>query len=306
MSSPRKTPSATRAQLSELTATQLELALPGIRSVFAARIVEHRLRHGPFRSAGDLARVRGLGTRRACRVWEGLRYDDRVSHVGAEPSLGAIPSPRWSATPRPSVLPRASASTDLSVSTRRALPLEDAGDVAAFESSFDEQLAPSHSEDAPRPSPRRLGKLVFGGVFAMLIGVTATGLASRAWADRATTPELDVSAVGSELAALREGLMVLRAEKDDADEDRHSLADRVDRLEEQSGEDGAAIAALDERSTATELRTKKSERDVSLRLVKAEDELLWHRLVWAAQHAAWKEKRAATKASQQGDGVPEE
>lgn len=44
-----------RASLAELD------ALPGIGPVLAARIVEHRRRHGPFRRADDLLAVPGIG-----------------------------------------------------------------------------------------------------------------------------------------------------------------------------------------------------------------------------------------------------
>lgn len=46
------------------TATAAELdALPGIGPVLAARIVAHRTRHGPFRSADELLAVPGIGPR---------------------------------------------------------------------------------------------------------------------------------------------------------------------------------------------------------------------------------------------------
>ncbi len=35
--------------------------LPGIGEVLAARIIEHRERHGPFRSVDDLVNVSGIG-----------------------------------------------------------------------------------------------------------------------------------------------------------------------------------------------------------------------------------------------------
>lgn len=46
-----------RASAEELT------ALPGIGSELAARIVRHRLVHGPFRSLEDLLQVPGIGPR---------------------------------------------------------------------------------------------------------------------------------------------------------------------------------------------------------------------------------------------------
>ena len=51
-----------RASLAELD------ALPGIGPVLAARIVEHRLRHGPFRAVEELRAVRGIGPRLLARL----------------------------------------------------------------------------------------------------------------------------------------------------------------------------------------------------------------------------------------------
>lgn len=48
--------------LNTASASQLE-ALPGIGPALAARIVEHRARHGPFRRLEDLLAVRGIGER---------------------------------------------------------------------------------------------------------------------------------------------------------------------------------------------------------------------------------------------------
>lgn len=46
------------------TAHAAELALlPGVGEVLAARIVEERESHGPFRSPADLRRVRGIGAK---------------------------------------------------------------------------------------------------------------------------------------------------------------------------------------------------------------------------------------------------
>ena len=51
------------------TATQSELEeLPGIGPALAARIIEHRRRHGPFRSAADLEKVSGIGEKRRAQI----------------------------------------------------------------------------------------------------------------------------------------------------------------------------------------------------------------------------------------------
>ena len=55
------TPAAgARLDLNRASAAELD-ALPGIGPVLAARIVEHRRRHGPFRRADDLLAVPGIG-----------------------------------------------------------------------------------------------------------------------------------------------------------------------------------------------------------------------------------------------------
>jgi competence protein ComEA len=46
--------------LNTATVTELD-ALPGVGPVLAQRIVDHRLQHGPFRSADDLRQVSGIG-----------------------------------------------------------------------------------------------------------------------------------------------------------------------------------------------------------------------------------------------------
>ena len=51
-----------RLDLNRATAEELE-RLPGIGPVLAARIVEHRRRHGPWASVAELRAVRGIGPR---------------------------------------------------------------------------------------------------------------------------------------------------------------------------------------------------------------------------------------------------
>ena len=58
-----------RATLAELD------ALPGIGPVLARRIVEHRGRHGPFRSVDELRAVAGIGPALLARLRELVRAD---------------------------------------------------------------------------------------------------------------------------------------------------------------------------------------------------------------------------------------
>ncbi len=71
---------ATRIDLNRADARTLT-RLPGIGPVLAERIVRHRARHGPFRSADELAAVRGIGPRLIERI------GDRVTTRGRPDSL---------------------------------------------------------------------------------------------------------------------------------------------------------------------------------------------------------------------------
>ena len=73
-----------RVDLNRASAAELN-ALPGIGPVLARRIVEHRERAGPFRSADELRAVRGVGP----RLLERLR--PRV-FAGAPASPGPAPA----------------------------------------------------------------------------------------------------------------------------------------------------------------------------------------------------------------------
>jgi competence protein ComEA len=67
-------PARIRAPLDLNAATAAELdALPGIGPVLAARIVEHRRQHGPFRRVDELLSVPGIGPRLLARLRPALR-----------------------------------------------------------------------------------------------------------------------------------------------------------------------------------------------------------------------------------------
>lgn len=60
-------------------AATLARELVGIGPSKAQAIVAHRDKHGPFRSAEDLARVRGIGAKTVDRNKDLLRFDGRAS-----------------------------------------------------------------------------------------------------------------------------------------------------------------------------------------------------------------------------------
>src|ERR1051326_6650953 len=110
---PPASPAAGRAPLDLNTATATELdALPGIGPVLAARIVQHRREHGPFRSVDELLSVPGIGARRPPRrrpgppggqlppppgagpFPEGGRAPPRAGDRGAPPRAAKAGAPR--------------------------------------------------------------------------------------------------------------------------------------------------------------------------------------------------------------------
>ncbi|MBL8170356.1 MAG: helix-hairpin-helix domain-containing protein [Acidobacteria bacterium] len=59
----------TDSRLNLNTATIAELTqLPGIGPALAARIIEHRRKHGPFKRTADVIAVRGMSARRYRRI----------------------------------------------------------------------------------------------------------------------------------------------------------------------------------------------------------------------------------------------
>jgi competence protein ComEA len=61
--SPVAADAAPRLNLNQASPQELE-RLPGVGPALAARIIEHRRRHGPFRRAEHLLSVRGISERR--------------------------------------------------------------------------------------------------------------------------------------------------------------------------------------------------------------------------------------------------
>lgn len=62
-----------RVDLNRAGASDLD-ALPGIGPVLARRILEHRARHGPFRSIEELRAVRGVGPSLVARLRDRVRF----------------------------------------------------------------------------------------------------------------------------------------------------------------------------------------------------------------------------------------
>ena len=66
--------SAEPVRVNRATATELQ-GLPGVGPVLASRIVAERDAHGPFHTAADLGRVKGIGAKTCVRLAPHLRFD---------------------------------------------------------------------------------------------------------------------------------------------------------------------------------------------------------------------------------------
>jgi competence protein ComEA len=72
-------------------AATLARELQGIGPSKAQAIVAHRDKHGPFRSAEDLARVRGIGRKTVDRNKDLLRFDGRATAAASTAAAPAKP-----------------------------------------------------------------------------------------------------------------------------------------------------------------------------------------------------------------------
>jgi competence protein ComEA len=80
--------SAGPVNVNSADAATLARELQGIGPAKAEAIVAHRDKHGPFRSAEDLSRVKGIGAKTVERNKDFLRFDAR----GAATASGARPA----------------------------------------------------------------------------------------------------------------------------------------------------------------------------------------------------------------------
>ena len=77
-------------------ATTIARELKGIGLAKAQAIVEYRQKHGPFRTADELASVRGIGQ----RTIENNRADIRTDRAAGRPAAASVPA-TGTATSRP-------------------------------------------------------------------------------------------------------------------------------------------------------------------------------------------------------------
>ena len=78
-------------------ASTLAQELDGIGPAKAQAIVEYRQKHGPFRTADELASVRGIGQ----RTIENNRVDIRTDRAAVRPAAAASPPATGTAPSRP-------------------------------------------------------------------------------------------------------------------------------------------------------------------------------------------------------------
>lgn len=297
MSHRRKSKGVTVGDLNERSATRLLALVPGVGTAYAPRIVEHRAVHGPFQSASDLAKVRGIGPRRAERLWNGLRpttpgIEDapRVLPSEPEPPPAAVPRPPCVARPLPAEPPVApSEAPDL----REDVAAEhvdgwfrETGGYSARCDTLSMEPRPAH-EGSSRASVVRF---IATAAMSLVIGIIVTAVATRISVRAAPTARNDDVAMRSELEVLRAHQRTLRAEQEGAGEDGRAAMERIDALEARLDAHARELDEVSARGIETEESARKRADYLETRVGRAEDEMTWQRLVSGARDAIWKAK----------------
>ncbi|NBU24431.1 MAG: helix-hairpin-helix domain-containing protein [Gammaproteobacteria bacterium] len=98
--------SATVIDLNSADVATLSQGLRGIGEAKARAIVEHRRRHGPFRSVDELALVKGIGPKTVERNRARLRVGGgpSVAVTGEAPRRPPAPSGAWAAEATPVII----------------------------------------------------------------------------------------------------------------------------------------------------------------------------------------------------------
>lgn len=297
--------------------------LQGVGAVLAARIVEHREHHGPFRSANDLAQVKGMGLRRAERLW--ASFDALPDFENA--SFHPIDDPRISAHELPFEL---MATVPASVP-----PFEDEEDEEAAKESWDdgwvERVVRDDEQPAPRASTGRLlpARVSTGGEgcasprapsrapslydgrptlekpvsrrsFRTSLAVAAVAVAALALvvlplfgrSIRQSSVEqsrVEVEDVRREVADLRKDIATVSSTQSTAASAAETEKSRLDALATRVEQGEREQAATDKAAAAQHERIKRVEDrqdKQGFRMVKLEDELAWQRMSQSAQVSA--------------------
>lgn len=280
--------------------------LPGVGAKMAARIVAHRERFGPFGSAADLARVKGMGQRRAERLWALFDAAPADFESASFHPLASYPSedPRISAHELPfELMPTVPASQPPSSADAAGWgPTEWDENLASPRAGTDDEPgAPRpRTSDAPdvpsaQPPRRRLGPVIWAGA-ALALGAGVLALTSwGTWLKDSSLSQahVEVEAVRREVNELRQTSQgVSAAQRDLAEGTRAqgaqiaALSARVEKGEKELASVSASASAVGERVRKVEEKQDK----LALRAAKLEDDLAWQKMSQSAQVGALRAK----------------
>ncbi len=281
----------------QLAARDLAASLPGVGDVLAARIVEHRSQHGPFESAQDLACVRGMGQRRAARLWALVVGD---AHAETEP--GRAPS-------SPAV-------------SFREEPLDQHQDWQLDEWALqplpsEREPLPVSASDLPPPPPtrgpfpqavepprRHSFRLAAVGLVALLSGMLGVGVLMKVVGVSRARDTAQTDALRADLGALRGDVERLSSAQAQGAHAETSASARMQAIEKRQVEQDQAHERTDKRLAQAEEQAKKVEEKVdkqAVRISKTEDDLAWQKMVTSAQLATL--KRQVKTAADQIEGL---
>lgn len=277
--------------------------LPGVGEVLAKRIVAHREEHGPFRDLTELARVRGMGERRAQRLSKRVslpppRAEADDGYEGPSPfssslapvGLFDLPPPRISFADE--LPPSLGASTppggpsELESERRRVVGASDVppAEPPAPHASVDSSR-PSVPEAQPRSRRARRGLWQSAAIAALALGAGVGGAwwgAKRAPVESVAQVATEVQTVKGDVDGLKEQVEALtsataRTEQRFDEQEALSLAfdARLARQEREAEELAKQTSAASDRAR----RAEEKGDAAAARIAKVEDDVTWHRMV---------------------------
>lgn len=274
--------SPTPTDLNRASATMLRSMLPGVGEVLAARIAEHRVSYGPYAGPSDLARVPGIGEKRASRLWASLAPEARIAAAASEPEISELcarptdPAP----FPRPARLPR------LALASEAPTWFEEAEAVSQTSLASDSLPPPQVIREAGARGLRaRLGFVALAalGVGAVAIGTFALADAIRSRATEAA--HADVASVREEVRGSQSAIEEVRAAQAGADaratRQYEAIMKRLDDGDRRADEAARARALIEKRARKIE----ETQLALASKVGQVEDGLLWQKLVSAARGA---------------------
>jgi competence ComEA-like helix-hairpin-helix protein len=297
-----------RPTLVELNGGPAEVleGLPGVGAKTAARIIAHRERFGPFGSATDLSRVKGMGQRRAERLWALFEPSPTDFESSSFHSVASYPSedPRISAHELglELMLTVLDSQAPPSVDSEAWDAESDRGFTRPRAETCDEPLRAlqSRASDAPdvptaRSPRRRLSPVLWAGA-AIALGAGVLTLTRWVTAQRDASVDqarIEVEAVRREVSELRQSTQGVSAAQQDFAERTHAQSAQIAALNARLESSEKELASVSASASAVGERVRKVDEKhdkLALRAAKLEDDLAWQKMSHSAQVGALRAK----------------